>query len=88
MTLRAVLIRIATTFITLFGVAVIVFVTIRLAPGDPIAMMLPPGATQADMDHLRALYGLDKSIPSNSSSGSARCCKAISVLRSHCAKMS
>ena len=26
-------------------------------------MMLPPGASQADMDRLRALYGLDKSIP-------------------------
>ena len=63
MTLRAVLIRIATTLITLLGVAIIVFVTISLAPGDPIAMMLPPGASQADMDRLRALYGLDKSIP-------------------------
>ena len=43
--------------------AVIVFVVIRVAPGDPIAMMLPPGASQADIDRLRALYGLDKSIP-------------------------
>jgi peptide/nickel transport system permease protein len=61
--LRAVLVRILTTLITLFGVAVIVFVVIRLAPGDPVAMMLPPGATQDDIDRLRALYGLDKSIP-------------------------
>jgi peptide/nickel transport system permease protein len=48
--------------VTLFGVAVIVFVLIRVAPGDPIAMMLPPGATDADIDRLRALYGLDKSL--------------------------
>jgi dipeptide transport system permease protein len=60
--LRAILTRGLTTAITLFGVAVIVFVVIRIAPGDPIAMMLPPGASQADIDHLRALYGLDKSI--------------------------
>jgi peptide/nickel transport system permease protein len=39
-----------------------VFVLIRVAPGDPIAMMLPPGATDADIDRLRALYGLDKSL--------------------------
>jgi dipeptide transport system permease protein len=61
--LRAMLVRVFTTLITLFGVAVIVFVVIRLAPGDPIAMMLPPGASAADMERLRALYGLDRSIP-------------------------
>jgi peptide/nickel transport system permease protein len=61
--LRGILTRSVTTLITLFGVAVIVFVVIRLAPGDPIAMMLPPGASAADMERLRALYGLDRSIP-------------------------
>jgi len=61
--LRAILARSATTLITLFGVAVIVFVVMRIAPGDPIAMMLPPGASAADMERLRALYGLDRSIP-------------------------
>ncbi len=60
--LRAVLTRLATTGVTLLGVAVIVFVVIRVVPGNPIAMMLPPGATDADMDRLRALYGLDRSI--------------------------
>jgi peptide/nickel transport system permease protein len=29
-------------------------------PGDPIAMMLPPGATEEDIARLTALYGLDK----------------------------
>jgi len=60
--LRGILTRIVTTAITLFGVAVIVFVVIRIAPGDPIAMMLPPGASDEDIARLRALYGLDKSI--------------------------
>ncbi len=60
--LRTLLIRLATTAVTLFGVAVIVFVVIRVVPGNPIAMMLPPGASEADIARLEALYGLDKSI--------------------------
>lgn len=48
---------------TLFGVAVVVFVLVRVVPGDPVSMMLPPGATAADVDRLRALYGLDASLP-------------------------
>jgi peptide/nickel transport system permease protein len=47
---------------TLVGVAVIVFVLLRVVPGDPIAMMIPPGASPADIDRLRAFYGLDQSI--------------------------
>lgn len=62
--LRAVLLRLVTTAITLIGVAVIVFCVIRVVPGNPIAMMLPPGATEEDIARLTALYGLDKSIPS------------------------
>ena len=48
---------------TLFGVAVVVFVLMRVVPGDPIAMMLPPGATAEVVGRLRSLYGLDTSIP-------------------------
>ncbi|MGB3643887.1 MAG: ABC transporter permease [Mesorhizobium sp.] len=62
MLLQRLLIRLLTMAVTLFGVAVIVFVLIRVAPGDPIAMMLPPGATEADIERLKALYGLDKSL--------------------------
>lgn len=54
--------RLVTTLVTLFGVAVIVFVVIRVVPGNPIAMMLPPGAGEADIARLSALYGLDRSI--------------------------
>jgi ABC-type dipeptide/oligopeptide/nickel transport system permease component len=60
---RALLLRLFTTAITLLGVAVIVFVVIRVVPGNPIVMMLPPGATEADIARLTAAYGLDKSIP-------------------------
>ena len=48
---------------TLFGVGVIVFILLRVVPGDPIAMMIPPGASPTDIDRLRAFYGLDQSIP-------------------------
>ncbi|MBO6901622.1 MAG: ABC transporter permease [Rhizobiaceae bacterium] len=61
--LRSLLFRLASTAATLVGVAVIVFFVIRVVPGDPIAMMLPPGATAEDIARLTALYGLDKSIP-------------------------
>ncbi len=60
--LRVFLLRLATTAVTLAGVAVIVFFVIRVVPGNPIAMMLPPGATDADIAQLTALYGLDKPI--------------------------
>lgn len=48
--------------LTLFGVAVTVFVLLRVAPGDPIAMMIGPGATPQDIANLRAHYGLDGSM--------------------------
>jgi ABC-type dipeptide/oligopeptide/nickel transport system permease component len=48
---------------TLFGVCIIVFVLLRVVPGDPIAMMIPPGASPADIERLRTFYGLDQSIP-------------------------
>jgi ABC-type dipeptide/oligopeptide/nickel transport system permease component len=62
MFLRRFLARALSTLFTLFGVAVIVFVVIRVVPGDPVAMMLPPGATPADIERMRALYGLDRTI--------------------------
>jgi len=62
MLLKNILIRLITTAITLFGVAIVVFVLVRVAPGNPIAMMLPPGATPEDIENLSAFYGFDKSI--------------------------
>ena len=48
---------------TLVGVAVVVFVLLRIVPGDPIAMMIPPGASADDVARLRTFYGLDRAIP-------------------------
>lgn len=47
---------------TLFGVALIVFVLLRVVPGDPIAMLVGPGAGEDDIQRLREVYGLDRSI--------------------------
>jgi ABC-type dipeptide/oligopeptide/nickel transport system permease component len=47
---------------TLFGVAVVVFVLLRVVPGDPIAMMVPPGAHAEDIARLREMYGLNSPI--------------------------
>jgi ABC-type dipeptide/oligopeptide/nickel transport system permease component len=63
MRLSAANIRLISLAVTFFGVAVVVFVLVRVAPGDPIAMMIAPGASAKDIADLRALYGLDKSIP-------------------------
>ncbi len=60
--LKTLLIRLVSMAVTLLGVAVVVFVLIRVAPGNPIAMMLPPGASPQDIANLTALYGLDKSL--------------------------
>ncbi len=55
--------RLVTALVTLFGVALVVFVLLRVVPGDPIAMMISPGASPADIAALRAHYGLDASLP-------------------------
>ena len=60
--LRAILVRLATMSVTLIGAAVVVFFVIRVVPGNPIAMMLPPGASEDDIARLTAHYGLDKTI--------------------------
>lgn len=49
--------------VTLFGVAVVVFLLLRVAPGDPIAMMIGAGASATDIADLRARYGLDQPLP-------------------------
>lgn len=55
--------RIGMAAVTLVGVAIVVFVLLRVVPGDPIAMMISPGASPADIAALRAHYGLDAGLP-------------------------
>ena len=56
--------RVCLAVVTLFGVAVVVFVLLRVVPGDPIAMMISPGSTPEQVAQMRAHYGLDGSIMS------------------------
>lgn len=62
MSWRMIVTRLGLALITLAGVAGIIFVLLRAVPGDPIAMMIAPGATDADIANLRARYGFDKSL--------------------------
>ncbi|MBW2608878.1 MAG: ABC transporter permease [Deltaproteobacteria bacterium] len=63
MNLKYIIKRLLYIITTLFGVSIITFVILRVIPGNPIAMMLPPQATQQDIIELKAQYGLDKAIP-------------------------
>ena len=56
--------RIAASIPVLLGVSIIVFVIMRLLPGDPIMIMFGEQATSAEViDQLRAEYGLNDPIP-------------------------
>jgi ABC-type dipeptide/oligopeptide/nickel transport system permease component len=46
-----------------FGVLVITFVLIHLAPGDPIYILAGEGGDEAYYAQMRALYGLDRPLP-------------------------
>jgi len=52
--------RLLQSIVVLFGVTTLVFSLLHLAPGDPVLMMLPDGATQEQIDHLRSRLGLDR----------------------------
>jgi peptide/nickel transport system permease protein len=46
--------------ITLWLITLAVFFILRLGGGNPVEYMLPPEATQADIDKLTKAYGFDK----------------------------
>ena len=47
----------------LLGVSLIVFFLVRLAPGDPVELLLPEDASQADIERTKRDWGLDKPVP-------------------------
>ena len=46
-----------------FGVSVICFLLVHLAPGDPLVSILPPDASQQLQAEMRTLYGFDRPLP-------------------------
>lgn len=46
----------------LWGALTIVFLAVRIVPGDPATLMLGAGSTQEDVDALRRRLGLDESL--------------------------
>src|SRR5216683_1449362 len=46
-----------------FGVSLLVFALVHLAPGDPISAIVPPDAPQEVVDKLKEYYGFDKPLP-------------------------
>jgi peptide/nickel transport system permease protein len=55
--------RIVYTLPIMFGVALVCFALVHLAPGDPLVSILPPDASVELQQQLRTLYGFDRSYP-------------------------
>jgi peptide/nickel transport system permease protein len=55
--------RFLTAIPTLLVVSLLVFVVLRLLPADPLAMSVPPNATQQEVAQMRQEMGFDRPIP-------------------------
>ncbi|WP_176083548.1 ABC transporter permease [Martelella sp. HB161492] len=60
--IRYILKRLVGMVVVMFLVVTIVFIIVRVTPGDPAAVMLGPDATPQDIAELRTKLGLDQSI--------------------------
>ncbi len=60
---RYILQRLAGMVAVMFTVVTIVFIIVRIAPGDPAAVMLGPDASAQDISQLRARLGIDQPLP-------------------------
>ncbi|MGA1289272.1 MAG: ABC transporter permease [Rubrivivax sp.] len=55
--------RLLYTLPIMFGVALVCFSLVHLAPGDPLVSVLPPDASVDLQNQLRTLYGFDRPLP-------------------------
>jgi peptide/nickel transport system permease protein len=59
---RYLLSRLGQALVSIVAVSIVIFVVVRLT-GDPMQVLMPPEATQADIAAARVAYGFDKSWP-------------------------
>lgn len=52
--------RLAGSILLIWLVLTLTFLLVRAAPGDPAALLIPPGASASDVQRLRADLGLDR----------------------------
>lgn len=52
--------RLAMTLFVLWGVITVIFVVVRVVPGDPALTQLGPSATEAQLEQFRVALGLDQ----------------------------
>jgi ABC-type dipeptide/oligopeptide/nickel transport system permease component len=52
--------RLVASVLVVLGVLTIIFIVVRIVPGDPAQLILGAGATQAQIDELRKNLGLDQ----------------------------
>ena len=60
---RTVLFRLLYALPIAFGVSLVCFMLVYIAPGDPLQTVLPPDATAEQMEIVRRAYGFDKPLP-------------------------
>src|SRR5262249_19300509 len=61
MPLRFLLSRLLLAVLSLWGVSVLVFLILRILPGDPAILMAPVGSTAQDIERVRREFGLSGS---------------------------
>jgi peptide/nickel transport system permease protein len=55
--------RLIYTLPVAFGVSVVCFMLVHIAPGDPLTSVLPPDASLQLQQQMRAIYGFDRPLP-------------------------
>jgi peptide/nickel transport system permease protein len=60
--LKKAVLKILAAFIAIFGASLLSFIFLRLAPGDPVGLVLGPFATDAARAQLAAEMGIDKPV--------------------------
>src|SRR5205085_10184163 len=55
--------RIALVVPVVFAVALVCFLLVHIAPGDPLISVLPPDASNELAEQMKHLYGFDRPLP-------------------------